>query len=190
MIIGLTGSSGSGKSTVARVFENAGYLIVDCDEISRNIDNDPYYKNAVRESFGDVVFDGQGRIDRRALGNVVFSDAKKLELLTGISHPIIKSEVFRRIDRAEKAVIDAPLLFESGLDKECDITIGVISKGDIRANRVAARDNLDIKDAMIRTSMQKNDDFYRENCVYIIENNGSIDELEKKVSDVLSGLEN
>lgn len=189
VIIGLTGSSGSGKSTVAKMFCRAGYRIVDCDKISHDIDAVPEYINAVRAHFGNGAFDANGKIDRRALGKIVFADKEKLSLLTAISHPIIKKKVMEQLSTGGKIVIDAPLLFESGLDSVCDLTVGVISGKEMRAKRVAERDGLDVSDAAIRTSSQKNDDFYREKCVYIIENEGSISDLEKNVSKMLAELE-
>ena len=181
MKIGLTGSSGSGKSTVAAMFHARGCHIVDCDEISRSIDALSEYKAAVREKFGDGVFDKGGDIDRRALGKIVFENTELLSALTVISHPIIISRVLEEIEKCgdENVVIDAPLLFESGLDKICDTTVGVIADAKERARRVSRRDGIPEKDAAYRVSLQKNDDFYRKNCIFIIENDGTREELEK-----------
>ena len=110
-------------------------------------------------------------------------------MLTNISHPIIIGKVLDIIKASGNYVIDAPLLFESGLDRECDTTIGVICGDEKRATRVAKRDGIDLRYAEMRTSSQKNVDFYREKCVYIIENDGSVADLEKKVKTLLSGLE-
>ena len=190
MKIGLTGSSGSGKSTVAAMFAALGYHIVDCDEISRSIDALPEYKAAVREKFGDVVFDKCGDIDRRALGKLVFDDPALLSALTAISHPIIIARVEKEIEKCGdgNVVIDAPLLFESGLDKICDTTVGVIANAKERARRVSRRDGIPEKDASRRASLQKSDDFYRKNCIFIIENDGTHDELEKSFHDVAAKL--
>lgn len=179
MKIGLTGSSGSGKSTVAAMFLLRGCHIVDCDRISRSIDALPEYKAAVREKFGDGVFDDGGSIDRRALGKLVFENAGLLSELTAISHPIIISCVMEEIKKHgdENVVIDAPLLFESGLDKICDVTVGVIAEHGVRAHRVSRRDGISEEDAARRVSLQKSDDFYRNNCIFIIENDGTPEEL-------------
>ena len=181
MIIGLTGSSGSGKSTVSKMFSKLGYYIVDCDAISRETDELPEYKDAVLELFGDGVFDKNGKIDRKALGKIVFSSPEMLKKLTDISHPAIKAEVMRRIcdNKDKNAVIDAPLLFESGLDAVCDVTVGVVADSDLRVRRVMMRDSLDEKTAKKRTSSQKDDGFYTSRCTYIIENNGELNCLEE-----------
>lgn len=190
MKIGLTGSSGSGKSTVAAMFKACGYHIVDCDKISRSIDALPEYKAAVREKFGDRVFDKRSGIDRRALGKLVFDDPDLLSALTAISHPIIIARVLKEIEKCGDAnvVIDAPLLFESGLDKICDVTVGVIANAKERAHRVARRDKIAVKDAVRRVSSQKNIDFYKKNCIFIIKNSGTLDELEKSFHDVAAKL--
>ena len=130
MIIGLTGSSGSGKSTVAAMFKRAGCHIVDCDAISKRIDKDARYKALVRENFGDGVFDENGEISRKKLGAIVFGNAELLKKLSAISHPVIIKRVVRAVNRYRKTsnvVIDAPLLFESGLDAMCDTTVGVVA---------------------------------------------------------------
>ncbi|MBR6051088.1 MAG: dephospho-CoA kinase [Clostridia bacterium] len=186
MKIGLTGSSGSGKSTVAAMFLAMGYKIVDCDKISREIDSLPEYKAAVRKNFGNGAFDDNGGIDRRALGMIVFGNDALLAKLTEISHPIIIARVMEEIEKCGNAdvVIDAPLLFESGLDKICDTTIGVVASAKLRARRVSRRDGITVKDAARRVSFQKSIDFYKMNCIHIIENNGTTEELEKKFAAV------
>ena len=194
MKIGLTGSSGSGKSTVAAMFLAHGCHIVDCDEISRSIDALPEYKDAVREKFGDGVFDEGGNISRRASGKLVLGNDDLLAELTSISRPIIKARVAEEIGKygeKENIVIDAPLLFESGLDKICDTTVGVIANAKERARRVSHRDGITVKDAARRVSLQKNADFYEKNCIFIIKNDGTLDELEKSFSVVAAkiGLE-
>ena len=190
MIIGLTGSSGSGKSTVAKMFADIGCAVIDCDEISRYIDAFDEYKSAVKKEFGKAVFDENGNISRRALGKTVFSDEKKLKALSHISHPIIKKEVLSRLDRlkGKNAVIDAPLLFEGGLDGLCDVTVGVIADDDMRANRVAERDGLPLAEATARVRSQEKAEFYRGNCTYIIENNGGISALESSFSNIIERI--
>lgn len=191
MIIGLTGSSGSGKSTVASMFRDSGYHIVDCDKISKAIDDNDTYKKKIRESFGDEVFI-DGKISRRALGRIVFSDKEKLDLLSSISHPIIRSMVMDDVENHRDlgdVVIDAPLLFESGLDSVCDTTIGVIASDDIRISRVAKRDDLEYDEAKKRISAQQSIDFYRNKCIIIIENNGDVKALSEKLKSVMKDIE-
>lgn len=191
MIIGLTGSSGSGKSTVASMLQKQAYHIIDCDKISREIDNDEEYIKMIRNAFGDVVF-SSGKISRRALGHIVFSDRKKLELLSSISHPIIRKKVLEDIEKHKKSsniILDAPLLFESGLDSICDTTIGIIADDDLRTSRVMERDHLDIDEAKKRISAQQSIDFYKNKCIIIIENNGDVTALSEKLTSIINNIE-
>lgn len=183
MIIGLTGSSGSGKSTVAEMFRQSGCHIVDCDKISREIDRLPEYKAEIMNLFGNEVFDKDGNIARRKLSKIAFSDKENLIAISKISHPLIKKQVYSEIEEYKKSmnvVIDAPLLFESGLDRDCDITVGVIAENGTRISRIIERDHVDELNASRRALSQKNNDFYKENCILIIENNGTRNELEKE----------
>lgn len=190
MIIGLTGSSGSGKSTVAAMFRAYECKIVDCDKLSREIDDLPEYKAAVRELLGDGAFDGDGNVDRRAIGKIVFGNDALLAKLTSISHPLIIARVVEDVKKFGNAdvVIDAPLLFESGLDKICDTTVGVIAKAKERARRVSHRDGITMKDATRRVSLQESIDFYKKNCIFIIKNNGTTEELEKEFASVAAKI--
>jgi len=191
VIIGLTGSSGSGKSTVALMFKRAGCYIVDCDAISRSIDGDATYKSLVRENFEDEAFDERGEISRKKLGEIVFSNKESIKKLSAISHPIIIGKVMRSVEEYKSranVVIDAPLLFESGLDAVCDTTVGVIADDDIRIERISRRDGLDEETAARRASFQQNTDFYKNNCIFIIENNGDERELEEKFAAVINQI--
>ena len=191
MIIGLTGSSGSGKSTVAAMFKRAGCHIVDCDAISKRIDKDARYKALVRENFGDGVFDENGEISRKKLGAIVFGNAELLKKLSAISHPVIIKRVVRAVNRYRKTsnvVIDAPLLFEGGLDAMCDTTVGVVADDRLRVKRISDRDGIDAVNAARRASFQQNADFYKKSCIFIIENNGNMSELEENFASLINEI--
>lgn len=191
MIIGLTGESGAGKSTVAKFLEMSGFYIVDCDGISRTLDTDREYVAQVESAFGaDAVFfgGGQKRVNRKALGQMLFGkDARSgnVEKLNAISHPIIIARVHEEIAHATEfgrsVIIDAPLLFESGLDKICDVTVGVIAPIDVRISRLCARDGITEDMAQKRFAKQKDDAFLRANCTYIIMNDESSETLAARV---------
>ena len=189
MIIGLTGSSGSGKSTVAGMLEALGFLIIDCDALSKSIDSVDKYKALVEENFGREVFDGEN-ISRKKLGRLVFSDKEKLGILTKISHPIIIELVISKIKEnlGKDIIIDAPLLFESGLDSMCDTTIGIIADESLRSKRVMIRDSISEDYALARISSQQSSEFYRKKCAFIIENNGDIDSLENTLRNIIENI--
>ena len=189
MIIGLTGSSGSGKSTIAGMLKALGFFVIDCDALSKSIDGVEKYKVLVEENFGREVFDGEN-ISRKKLGKLVFSDKEKLDILTKISHPIIIELVISKIKEnlSKDIIIDAPLLFESGLDSMCDITIGIIADKALRSKRVMIRDGVSEDYALARISSQQSSEFYRKKCTLIIENNGDIDSLENTLRNIIENI--
>ena len=195
MVIGLTGAIGSGKSTVSRLFSEAGFAIVDCDAISRGLDKSRKYKNAVREAFGDCVIDmtgGEAKIDRKALAEIVFSSPEAKKKLEDIAHPMILDTVYRRVDAAREqkkdVVIDAPLLFEAGLDKICDVTVGVVADEKIRFERAMKRGGITEENLSRRIMLQPKNEFYASKCNYIIENNGTADDLRVAFRKLLSSV--
>ena len=194
MIIGLTGESGAGKSTVARLLEMYGFYIIDCDAISRTLDTDREYISAIENAFGPSAVHFSGgvrRINRKALGELVFGKnavSGGVARLNSISHPIIIAKVHENISLAKaagkSAVIDAPLLFEAGLDAVCDMTVGVTAPLSVRIARLCARDGIDADMAKKRFANQKNEEFLKEHCTYIISNNGESESLARDVLDL------
>ena len=191
MIIGLTGESGAGKSTVARLLEMNGFYIIDCDAISRSLDTDKGYVTAIERAFGASAvhfYGGIKRVNRKALGALIFgSDAVEggVAKINAISHPIIIAKVHESINLAKaagkSAVIDAPLLFEAGLDKVCDVTVGVTAPIDARIARLCSRDGIGADVAKNRFANQKNEEFLKSHCTYIISNDGGSEALSQKV---------
>lgn len=195
MVIGLTGAIGSGKSTVSRLFSEAGFAIVDCDAISRGLDKSRKYINAVREAFGDGVIDmtgGEAKIDRKALAEIVFSSPEAKKKLEDIAHPMILDTVYRTVAAAREqkkdVVIDAPLLFEAGLDKICDVTVGVVTDEKIRFERAMKRGGITEENLSRRIMLQPKNAFYVSKCNYIIENNGTADDLRVAFRKLLSSV--
>lgn len=194
MIIGLTGESGAGKSTVARLLEMYGFFIIDCDAISRTLDTDKEYVAAIEAAFGASAVRFSGgikRVDRKALGALVFgSDALpgSVAKINSISHPIIIAKVHENIALArasgKSAVIDAPLLFETELDKLCDVTVGVTAPIEARIARLCSRDGINADIAKRRFANQKSEEFLKNNCTYIISNDGGGEALTAKVLEV------
>ncbi|MGN1095528.1 MAG: dephospho-CoA kinase [Eubacteriales bacterium] len=198
MIIGLTGNSGSGKSTVAGIFADSGFFIIDCDAYSRALDSDPEYVSEIEKQFGRsaVSFsNGHKRVDRRALAELVFgASAEKdaVSRLDSISHPMIIAKINAQISlsKAENRsiVIDAPLLFESGLDRICDATVGVIAPENVRIKRLALRDGIGEDVAKKRFSAQKDEAFLKENCDFIINNGDECKELRMRVLEIIKAI--
>ena len=156
-VLGITGGIASGKSTLSAHLKKRGFKLIDADEISRNIlkKGEEAYDIVMKE-FPECVRGGE--IDRRVLGNIVFNDDAQLMRLNGITHPRI---VRRIVDEAGKSdgpcVIDAALLFETGLDDVCDEVWCVCAPEELRVERICRRDGLTPEEARMRISSQMSD---------------------------------
>lgn len=193
MIIGLTGGSGTGKTEVARIFSQNSYEVIDYDLVTHEVytpGSDCLAK--IRERFGGEVFLSDGSLDRRALGAIVFADKGALCSLNSIVYKYILAYTADIIEnsKGKKLLLDAPTLFEAGLDKKCDIIIGVIAPKGQRQKRIIERDGIDAQTAQNRINSQKTDEFYKENCDYIIENSADLETLRTKVMTVLRSIDN
>ena len=175
-VIGLTGKTGAGKSTIGKILREKGCEIIDCDQISRDITNpgSPVLAELAKE-FGDDVVVG-GVLNRQKLADRAFRDDESTARLNAITHPAIFKEIYSQIARAKSsltpAVLDAPLLFEGGLDKLCDFTVSVLADEEVRLKRIMKRDSISPEQAKMRMDRQKLDDeFYRSHSTYIVVNN-------------------
>ena len=192
-VIGLCGGSGSGKGTVCAIFARLGIPSIDTDKLYHGIiSTDSQCTLELVSTFGDSIYAHPG-INRSALRDVVFASRENLKKLNEITHRHILAEVRRIISETHDAdgiIIDAPLLFESGFDKECDLTVAVIADSTVRAARIVARDGITEEMAKSRISAQiKNSDLIRM-CDFSIENNTTENELESKVVELRMKLFN
>lgn len=189
MRIGLTGGIAAGKSMVSGLLAELGAWILDADAISREVvEPGTEGLKAVAAEFGEKVLLPDGTLDRRALGAEVFGDPQKLERLNGILHPIIKAEMLKRAAEIEEqhpediVIFDVPLLIESGWQDVADEVWLVSAPVEQRIRRIAMRDGLDEKQAMERISAQMTDEQKAKYADVIINNGGSIQELEERVT--------
>ena len=181
-ILGLTGPSGAGKGVVAQHLRDAhGFTWIDTDAVYHDLTNAPSAcLDELTEAFGTGILQN-GALHRPTLAAIVFSpDGKdKLEQLGSITHKHVLAVTGQRIENARQsgargAIIDAPLLFESGADAMCTHTLAVIAHKETRKARIMARDNLNAQDAQKRLDAQKPDAYYCERADFIIENNGDV----------------
>lgn len=187
--IGLTGNSGVGKSTICEILKNKYHVeIIDADKIAKQLTKEASaYLTQITEKFGTEILDETGKLNRKQLANIIYTDNRKREELNQITFIHVVEEIKQRIERIAKncmVVIDAPLLFESRLDQLCDVTIGVIAKNDTKLDRICKRDKIDRKTAQKRIAVQLKDKYLLEHSDYIIENESSIEELERKVEEL------
>ncbi len=177
-VIGLTGPTGAGKSLFCEVFVSLGIPCLDTDLVARKVvEKGTDCLLELVECFGEGILLPDGSLNRKALGSVAFSSKEKLDKLNAITHKHITEAVVLWLEECKAkgsraAVIDAPQLFESGENKICDITVAVIAEKDIRLKRIIERDSIDSEYAEKRMASQKDDEFFIDNCDYIIYNNG------------------
>lgn len=173
MIIGITGGTGCGKTTLLDLFREIGGTVLDCDAIyHRLLDTDQELLNAIEARFPGVV--NNGSLDRKALGAIVFSDKEKLEALNKITHRAILNEVTRLLTPAPKlAAVDAIALHDSGLAKLCDITVAITAPTDDRMKRIIARDGISLEYAQARIAAQPSNEDFSSLCHYSLHNSGT-----------------
>ncbi len=189
IIIGLTGPTGSGKSSACKACDELGLKLVDCDKIARTaVEKGSDGLNAVVSAFGDSILNTDGTLNRKALAKIAFSSPEKTQLLNNTIFPFIKKLVLNQTKQG-KILLDAPTLFESGIDSICHKTIAVLSNKQNRLERIMKRDCLTEEEAVLRMSAGKDDDFYLKNADYIIYNNRSerafIEEFKQVLSEIL-----
>lgn len=189
-VIGLTGQSGAGKTTVCQVFRENGFAIINADKIAREImyKDSPCLKE-LTECFGNDILTDEGELNRKKLAGIVFKDNEKLAQLNAISYPYITQEILEKIkyyaSMEEKFVLlDAPTLFESRADDFCDLIISITATEKVRAARIAQRDGLTQEQIKDRFSSQHTERFFVNHSDFIIKNNKSIDNLVEKAREV------
>ncbi len=179
-VIGITGGSGCGKSLVSSFFAEQGTLVIDADKIAREVVEPGQPALAeLTEAFGSGILLSDGTLNRKRLGDIVFSNSGKLHILNCITHKYIKKEIENRVECAGQAltVIDAPLLFETGLDRLCDVTIAVLSAWETRVRRIMERDALTKEQAEKRIAAQPEDAFYSARADYVLSNLGDTEQV-------------
>lgn len=183
-VIGLTGPTGAGKGEVGRLLAQKGALIVDTDRIAREVvePGQPCLKELVT-AFGNDILHQDGTLDRAALAKKAFATSQAGTMLNRITHPhiIARSLDILKNSTAAIGVIDAPLLFESGMDTLCDTTVAVLAPEAVRLARITARDGIDEARARERMNAQPDETFYRERAAHILENDGDLAALTSAV---------
>ena len=194
LVIGLTGGTGSGKGCVSASFLQFNINAIDTDKVSRIVcEKGAPCLNELVSFFGQSILNPDKTLNRRALASIAFSDKQKLESLNKITHKHILAYTRNWLEEQKAngrvaAIVDAPLLYESGFDKECDKIITVISDRETRTKRIIARDNLSLEDAEKRLNNQGDDEFYIQKADFIITNNGTLNDVDKQVKEIYNQL--
>ena len=189
MIIGITGGTGCGKTTLLNLIADRGGLILDCDAIYHELlASDAAMLAAIEKRFPGVV--ENGGLNRKKLGAIVFSDENALLDLNRITHAAVKQEVLHRLETAPKlAAIDAIGLFEGGLAALCDVTVAVTAPEESRVQRLMTRDGISEEYARARIAAQKSDGYFAALCSHVLQNCGTQAEFREKCLAFLQGLD-
>ena len=192
-IIGIMGGIGSGKSSVAAEFVKLGCKVIDADKIAHELLGRKTIKEKIVVSFGRDVLDSKGNIDRKRLGEIVFSDVDKLSLLNGIIHPLVMKRVeelieqYNRKNQVKAIVLDMPLLVEIGWAGRCDKLIFVDCEQKIRADRAKKKD-FGKNQIKIREKFQISLDNKASLADNTVENNSDFSALVRQVADIFSDI--
>ena len=191
-VIGLTGPTGAGKTTVLQVLEKHGAVILDCDAVYYEMLRENHeLKAALEAAFGDV-FLPSGELDRKKLGAMVFEDPARMRRLNGIVYYYMGLEVRRRLQEAKATgatmvAVDAINLIDSGLGELCDVKAAVLAPEEVRLRRIMARDGIGEDYARSRIEAQETEEYFRRHCSVILENHGSPEDLVRRTEEKLLG---
>lgn len=187
-VIGITGNSGSGKTTATAILKRlCDAEVIDADKVVRELSvPGTKYLDAIKEKFGESVFLEDDTLNRKALAEKIYNSKEDLEVLNGLTFKYVVEEIKFRIEESKNEIIvlDAPLLFESGLDENCTAVIGLTAPFEVKVERIVKRDGISEETAYSRINIQAKDEFYLNKADVVIENNNQ-DELEDKLKEAL-----
>ncbi len=192
MILGLTGGIGTGKSTVANMLKEKGIPVVDTDLISREVIQYPEIIEKIKLEISNEVFDFENKLDRKKMSEIVFENQEKLKKLNEIMHPEILKKMWNEVEKLKKdykiIVVDIPLLFEINMEKEVDKILLIYASKEIQLKRIMERDCRSREEAIKIINSQMPLYKKREKSDYIIQNNDSLEKLEKSLDKIVQKL--
>jgi dephospho-CoA kinase len=191
MILGLTGGFGCGKSTVLDIFRESGWTVLNTDSLCHEIYEEGKAEiiSELQDRWGEDIFSESGKIDRKKIAHIVFSDYDELRWLTSLLYPEVKEKTEKIIDqhRNDKLIIEVPLLFEAGWENMFDYIIAVWTNPEIQKKRLLEK-GFDIEQIKLRNQNQMACDLKLEKADYGLLNNGSKEELRKQCIKLINTL--
>lgn len=198
-MVGLTGGIGSGKSTVARRLAAWGAIVIDADQVAREVvESGMPALDEIVARFGPGVLTAEGRLDRPRMAELVFTDDEARRDLEAITHPRIADEIARRVADAQAAedadgrqrtvVLDHPLLVETGQAPQFPVVVVVVAPEGVRVERLVQFRGMDVEDARARLRAQTDDDARVAAATHVIDNSGTLEELHAQVDALIDDL--
>lgn len=188
MILGLTGGIATGKSLVSDYFKSKGYPVIDADQVSRQVvEAGSLGLSQVADHFGSHILFENGELDRKKLGQLIFSDSEKRKELNAIMHPLIRSEVLKQLNQLKKEgydliVLDLPLLFESSYEDQVDQVMVVHINKDLQLKRLMKRNDLSQREALQRIHSQMPLEEKMKKSQVLIDNSGTKKETFQQIN--------
>jgi len=188
-VIGLTGGIASGKSTVANMIRNLKLPLIDSDQIARDVMLHHHVIKELKNAFGEEIFDDEGKLSRKTLARIIYSDDDKRTKLNNIVHPLVREEILKQLQSIYKDVdlvfVDVPLLFESGFDQLMDEIIVVYVPKDVQLDRLIRRDHIKEEYAHQKINAQEDLEVKKNKADYVIDNRHSVEYTNKQLHQVL-----
>ncbi len=187
VVLGITGGTGSGKTSALEAIRDLGGVIIDCDAVYHEmLDKDADLRHAIEVKFHGV-FNSDGTLNRKKLGELVFENKERMAQLNEVIYQFLVPEIQKRAREGYLTAIDAINLIESGVGELCDRTIAITAPAELRVRRIMARDGIDERYARMRMSAQKSDEFYRSKCDYELSNTAETPEAFRETARVFFG---
>lgn len=193
IVIGLTGGIGSGKSSVSHFYQSKNIPIICADKITHELLDTSQVKTELVKIFDESILN-HNKIDRKKLGQIVFSHPEKLTSLNKLMHPLVESEIkekisfYKKKSQSDFIILDIPLLFETGMNSMCDYTLLIYVPKDIQIERIKSRDLLDDQEIMKRIDSQMSIENKKKLADFIIDNSKSLTETKNQAENFLKSL--
>ncbi len=190
-VIGLTGQTGAGKSTISRFAAALSCRIIDADRVAREVvEKGSPCLQALADFFGSDILQKDGSLDRRRLAQKAFASQEKTEMLGRLTHPAILDRIRGCIAAADSdiVIVDAPQLYESGGEVLCDRVIAVVAPEQVRLERIMERDGLTEEEARLRIHAQHDSSYYTEKADYLINGSAPLADVQSKIQDIISAV--